>query len=35
MEKVIALVIGLWFSLAGIASAIAVINSFKEEGGPK
>lgn len=35
MEKVIAIVIGLWFSLAGIASTISVVRSFKEEGGEK
>lgn len=35
MEKVISVVIGLWFSLAGIVSASSVIKSFKEEGGGK
>jgi len=33
MEMLIAVAIGLWFSLAGIASSIAVITSFKEQGG--
>ena len=32
MEKVLAIMIGLWFSLAGIASGIAVIRSFKGKG---
>ena len=35
MEIVISVVIGLWFSIAGIVSSIAVIRSFKDEGGSK
>ena len=35
MEIVIAVVIGMWFSLAGIASSIAVIKSFEEKEGLK
>ena len=33
MEKIIAIFIGFWFSLAGIVSTVSVVNSFKEEGG--